>query len=261
MRLKYVTFTGVDSRTDINRLKSIQEEYPYVEFGVLLSDDWAYNGCRFPDPAICEKLANAGIKNLSAHLCGKLAIDVAYGFTDRVNAASFECFDTFSRCQLNLRAAGMFETLRLMKPFSNLKEIIVQMHTPELCSEFLKEQSPAGLAYLLDASGGLGIDTPIEIITSPGVHIGYAGGMGPENVEKKLRALLSAEYDDEIWIDMETRVRTVASDGEWFDLDKVENVLRTCNRILQEYGFDTQDPTKKWERNMDYTIDYIERKL
>lgn len=245
MRLKYVTFTGVDSRTDINRLKSIQEEYPYVEFGVLLSDDWAYNGCRFPDPAICEKLANAGIKNLSAHLCGKLAIDVAYGFTDRVNAASFECFDIFSRCQLNLRAAGMFETLRLMKPFSNLKEIIVQMHTPELCSEFLKEQSPAGLAYLLDASGGLGIDTPIEIITSPGVHIGYAGGMGPENVEKKLRALLSAQYDDEIWIDMETRVRTVAADGEWLDLDKVENVLSTCNRILQEYGFDTQDPTKK----------------
>ena len=26
MRLKYVTFTGVDTRTDINRLKSIQEE-------------------------------------------------------------------------------------------------------------------------------------------------------------------------------------------------------------------------------------------
>lgn len=144
MRLKYVTFTGVDTRTDINRLKSIQEEYPYVEFGVLLSDDWAYNGCRFPDPAICEKLANAGIKNLSAHLCGKLAIDVAYGFTDRVNAASFECFDIFNRCQLNLKAAGMFETLRRMKPFSNIKEIIVQMHTPELCTEFLKEPSPAG---------------------------------------------------------------------------------------------------------------------
>lgn len=245
MRLKYVTFTGVDTRTDINRLKSIQEEYPYVEFGVLLSDDWSYNGCRFPDPIVCERLAKAEIKQLSAHLCGKLAIDVVFGQTDRVNAASFNCFDIFDRCQLNLRAAGMFETLRRMKPFCNLKEIIVQMHTPELCTEFLKEPSPAGLAYLLDASGGAGIDTPIDIITSPGVHIGYAGGMGPENVEKKLRTLLEAEGDDEIWIDMETRVRTVTADGEWFDLDKVESVLKTCNRLLVEYGYDTKNPTQK----------------
>lgn len=236
MRLKYVTFTGVDTRTDINRLISIQEEYPYVEFGVLLSDDWSYNGCRFPDPIICERLAKAEIKQLSAHLCGKLAIDVAFGQTDRVNAASFNCFDIFDRCQLNLRAAGMFETLRRMKLFSNLKEIIVQMHTPELCSEFLKEPSPTGLAYLLDASGGAGIDTPIDIITSPGVHIGYAGGMGPENIEKKLRTLLEAEENNEIWIDMETRVRSVTTDGEWFDLDKVESVLKICNRLLIEYG-------------------------
>ena len=86
------------------------------------------------------------------------------------------------------------------------------------------------MSYLLDASGGAGIDTPIQIITSPGIHIGYAGGIGPENVESKLRTLLEYDSDEYFWIDMETRVRT----DEWLDLDKVEHVLKTCKTILDE---------------------------
>ena len=237
MKLTYVTFTGIDMRTDLNRLKRIQEQYPYAEFGVLMSYDWAYNGCRFPDPALCEKLANANLKNLSAHLCGKLALDVAYGDIKKVLAPSFNYFDIFSRCQLNLQAAGMFAILAMVKPFDNLKEIIIQMHTPRHCEMYLKKQGIAeGQSYLLDASGGAGIDTPIEIVTSPGVHIGYAGGIGPDNVEEKLRTLLAHPTDDRFWIDMETRVRTVDGTGEWLDLDKVERVLEICDPMIKEYN-------------------------
>lgn len=93
-------------------------------------------------------------------------------------------------------------------------------------------QRPRFASYLLDASCGAGIDTPIEIVTSPGVHIGYAGGIGPDNVEGKLRTLLEHPTDDKFWIDMETRVRT----EDWFDLDKVEQVLEICAYLNKEYS-------------------------
>ena len=95
------------------------------------------------------------------------------------------------------------------------------MHTLHLCEQFLQGERPKFMSYLLDASGGAGIDTPIQIIT---------GGIGPENVESKLRTLLEYDSDEYFWIDMETRVRT----DEWLDLDKVEHVLKTCKTILDE---------------------------
>lgn len=35
MRLKHITFTGIDAKTDIKALQEIQLEFPLVEFGVL----------------------------------------------------------------------------------------------------------------------------------------------------------------------------------------------------------------------------------
>jgi hypothetical protein len=63
--------------------------------------------------------------------------------------------------------------------------------------------------------------------------VGYAGGISPDNVEKKLRTLLEYDSDERFWIDMETRVRT---EDEWLDLDKVERVLEICDPIIKEYN-------------------------
>lgn len=72
MRLRYVTFTGIDERTDLERLEYIQHRYPYAEFGLLLSNKWKENGNRYPHPAIASLLAGRGL-NLSIHLCGDFA--------------------------------------------------------------------------------------------------------------------------------------------------------------------------------------------
>ena len=103
------------------------------------------------------------------------------------------------------------------------------MNTPKLCRQYLSGGSPEKMSFLLDASGGRGIDTPINIVTSPGIHIGYAGGIGPDNVEMKLRKLLEYPSNESFWIDMETHVRT---DDDWLDLDKVERVLEICAPII-----------------------------
>ncbi len=232
MKLTKVTFTGVDEKTDLDHLQEIGKKYPYVEFGVLMSYNWPWNGSRFPNPQrICKELRNRGLQ-LSAHFCGEMAIDIARGETSKTICGYGGDLDIFRRCQLNLQANGMFATLRHVKPFMLCDEVIIQMHTPELFQEFLKGKLPQNASYLLDASGGRGIDTPIEIVTSPNVHIGYAGGIGVDNVEKKLRTLLDYDSPEKFWIDMETRVRT---DDEWLDLEKVEKVLEICDPIIKEY--------------------------
>lgn len=230
MELTKVTITGIDERTDLKRVKELQKRYPFAEFGILLSYDWKENGRRFPDPEILSKFEKLGL-NLSAHFCGQAAIDIAIGKRFKVLEQFSSHIRLFHRCQLNLRADGLFSNLRKLPPIPYIDEVIVQMHTPEMCGQFLTGERPRHLAFLLDASGGAGIDTPIRILTSPGAHIGYAGGIGPDNVEGKLRTLLDYDSKEKFWIDMETRVRT----DEWLDLDKVEQVFRICASVLKEH--------------------------
>lgn len=232
MKLTKVTFTGVDERTDVKRLEQLQKKFPYVEFGVLLSYDWHENGNRFLDPIILSILRGRGL-NLSAHFCGQAAIDVAAGKKFKMESLLGNNSRIFRRCQLNLKADSYFSELRRLAPIPYIDEVIIQMHTPELCQQFLNVQRPRFASYLLDASCGCGTDTPIQIITSPGVHIGYAGGICPDNVADKLRTLLEYPSDEKFWIDMETRVRTCE---DWLDLDKVEEVLEICDYLIKEYS-------------------------
>ena len=232
MKLTKVTFTGIDEKTNLERLSKLQKEYPFAEFGILVSYDWKENGNRFPDPRILGNLEKYGL-NLSAHFCGQAAVDVVMKRFKAVEILNGK-LRLFNRCQLNLKAAEHITCLRKLPPLPFIKEVIVQMHTLQLCEQFLQGERPKFMSYLLDASGGAGIDTPIQIITSPGIHIGYAGGIGPENVKSKLRTLLEYNSDEYFWIDMETRVRT----DEWLDLDKVEHVLKTCKAILDEQKFE-----------------------
>ena len=230
MKLTKVTFTGIDDRTDVKRLQQLQRRYPFVEFGVLLSYDWNVNGNRFINPVYLSIFRDRGL-NFSAHFCGQSAYDIAIGKREEMEKLLGNNIGMFQRCQLNLDAGK----LRYLSPIPYIDEIIVQMYTAEMCREFLECTRPKSVSYLLDASCGAGIDTPIEIVTSPGINIGYAGGIGPDNVEKKLRKLLDYPSDEKFWIDMETRVRT----DDWFDLDKVEQVLKICDAMIKE-----QSPSK-----------------
>ena len=233
MNIKYVTFTGVDNWTDLDELERIQQQYPYAEFGVLASYHWSENGPRFPEPSVFDNLKGRKL-NLSLHLCGSLAIKCVQQDFEPAIALLGDNFNLFKRVQLNMHLnQATPEQLAALTLKGSLEQIIVQMHQPDLCRTFLAAgHHRPNLCYLLDASGGAGIDTPIDIVSQPGIEVGYAGGMGVSNVWSKLKTLLQHESGSVFWIDMETKVRT----HEILDLELVKQVLALCDVLIRKYN-------------------------
>lgn len=232
MKLRHITFTGVDEKTDINRLKEIIKKYPIAEFGVLTSYHWQENGNRYPNPHLFEKLVNI-TPHLSLHLCGKIAHDAAYGLWPRINEHVEFCAPIFRRIQLNIAERTDNPIHCYSAPFGH-QELIIQARDAKNCSVYARTRAYYAdtrnnfISMLLDASGGRGVDTPLEVFQSRN-KIGYAGGFNPDNVADKLSFLMEHVKNGSFWIDMESGVRT----NDWFDLDKVEKVLEICEPLIK----------------------------
>lgn len=227
--LTHVTFTGIDDFTDIRRAADIQAGTPAVEYGVLFSVERAGNDPRFPSVSSIGRIAGAGMR-LSLHLCGALARKAVRGDFSEVEAVLGDLVRAFPRVQLNVSTYGDNpERLAFENP-SWVKELIIQQKSVRDCGLYAGSLPRPGTAMLLDASGGRGLVTETETYPGGG-HVGYAGGLGPDNVAGKLSELLRSPDVGPFWIDMETRVRT----DDRFDLDKVQQVLRQVDGTLRLY--------------------------
>ena len=226
--LTHITFTGVDDDTDFKRLVSIQQRYPKVEFGVLVSRKWIENGKRYLSPFKARELRGLGLR-LSAHLCGSIARDVLHmgGFSNTDDFS--EIIDMFSRVQLNI---SNYDELESLNPYflpGHLQEIIIQQAFDHNTFMLCRIASGDCISILLDESGGKGIDTPINMPSYlQNVHVGFAGGINPDNVVAKVSEITSLPYVNRFWIDMESGVRT----DDRFDLDKVEQV---CELVYDNF--------------------------
>ena len=79
---------------------------------------------------------------------------------------------------------------------------------------------PSNVTMLLDESKGTG--TLSESFPSPPMHyeVGYAGGIGPANIEQVLSNVVAAANGRSVWIDMESSLRSNKNGMDVFDLDK-----------------------------------------
>ena len=224
-----ITFTGIDWKTDISELYEIQKQYPYVEWGVLVSKNWKTNGNRYFNPNFLDSLDET--LNLSAHLCGSVASEAVNGnlkpFIDWADGYGY----IFRRCQLNVSTnknnPEKFEYKGDIADY--FEEVILQQKGANGCELFMNSDMSKYVSVLLDASGGNGIDTDIELLNVP-AKIGYAGGINPDNVADKLSYIVK-NCKTPYWIDMESGVRT----NDWFDLDKVKKILEICDGIIKAY--------------------------
>lgn len=219
--LAHITFTGVDSLTDIQELQRIQKQFPLAEFGVLIAGHF---GNRYPEFGFINELSQSGL-NLSLHVCGKYTRElIQTGSWDAIREASNN-FAGFSRCQLNVSGRKPEEKTKTIVCPDELKEIIIQQR-PDDTRIFNALESKRNVSILMDASGGRGVDT--EIVPFVYRKVGYAGGIYHGNVRDKLSTLLSLEEVTTFWIDMESGVRT----DDWFDIQKVRKVLSICGELI-----------------------------
>lgn len=229
-RLQHITFTGIDWKTDLNELSEIQKEYPYVEWGVLVSKNWKSNGNRYFNPTFLKSIDNN--LNLSAHMCGHIARETVNGNLDPFLTWADECSYMFRRCQLNI--SGYETNPEKFIYRGNMSdyfgEVILQQKGVDNCDLFMKSMSDKHISILLDASGGNGINTNIELLDVPTpTKVGYAGGINSDNVAEKL-TYLEENCKTPYWIDMEAGVRT----NDWFDTEKVRQVLEICDPIINK---------------------------
>ena len=225
---QHITFTGIDAKTDIKALQEIQREHPYVEFGVLVAKNWQENGNRYLNPDMLGKFVYKGL-NLSCHVCGSYARAITQKLEwSHLIALLGDNKYLFNRCQINIADTEPTDKTTFLHTPPFFKEIIIQQKSLDEHKTWDAIIFHGFMSILLDASGGLGIDTDIKLWTECYNKVGYAGGMNADNVGDKLAYLIQNACHP-YWIDMESGVRT----DDWFDIDKVWKVLKVYNDVCK----------------------------
>ena len=228
-----VTFTGIDEKTDISRVVDISERYPFVEWGVLVSKSQTGESRRFPRlDFIYEFASNTMFKDngLSLHLCGRYVRDLLKGNGSFITTDLKFIWDFFQRVQINTHGEK-HEISGAMPYVLNVwpgKEYIFQNDQKNYEAFHTAESKGVNVSSLFDLSHGAGV-LPEKWPKSPSnIKTGFAGGLGPENIVEQVDKINEAAEGADIWIDMETRVRS----NDWLDLDKVVEVCYKLSEHL-----------------------------
>lgn len=227
MRIKTVTITGPDNRTNVDDLSRLQEKYPFVEWGILFSGQTSVGAPRYPTFDWIHTLEGKGL-NLSGHLCGDYARQVVV----RGDTSFMEHYTMFNRFQLNANFSqtkvNLYELADTVNRFDD-RRVTFQMNAANrIVVEWLKLLTIKQFDILHDASGGRG--TEIKTIPEPsGFFTGYAGGINTENVQNICEKITAHVNQSQVWIDMETGVRT----NDVLDLDKVTEVLEKVSFFIK----------------------------
>lgn len=203
----FITLTGADEWTDIGELAQLE-----CEVGLLYTFCPEGRPRYFSQHWICEtarKLPRAAL-----HVCGLTAQrQLIAGQLDDLVASVM-------RVQVN----GLLTTrdCKLICAQYPTKTIITQ-HTPH--NLHLLAVSAPNHALLVDASGGRGLTLAAWEAPVTTKAVGYAGGLGPDNLAReltRLRPLLSGHW----WVDMESSLRV----DDRFSLERA----RACVAVFHQ---------------------------
>lgn len=241
MPLTMVTLTGADESVDPSDLLELSREFPYVEFGILVSATRA-GMPRFPGPSWIYALqdlalAHAPVLQLSLHLCGRYVQKLLGGHS----IVPQKLLGCFHRVQLNFHAERVqgpyvpHAMQEALKPFVT-RQIIFQIDG-YMGNTYLQETTLLldNHVPLYDASHGGGVLPPHWPQPLRGyLEHGYAGGLGSDNLETQIPRILSVARNAFLWIDMETNLRTGTPGGvmDTFDLAKARQCLELARPFV-----------------------------
>lgn len=225
-----VTITGADDSVQPSNLAELSAEYPFVEWGILVSRRAGRAGKdRFPSPEwmaslaqIAERYEEHNIK-LSMHVCGAWVRQL---FVNELNWNDIPPLLRWChRVQINTHGERTASTMKYLVSLTHIKDkqIIFQFDDVNNHLIWPAKQDGLNVAALYDVSGGAGMlpeRWPYQCELFP---MGYAGGLGPENIVTEIQKI-NTVCTRPFWIDMERNVRT--PDDSALDLDKVRKVLK-----------------------------------
>lgn len=247
MQLRYITLTGADNTVDPIDLVKLALKYPYVEWAILFSKS-RQGQSRYPSADWIDDLIRCSQDypdmNFSAHLCGKWVEEALAGEVTFLQNENYKL--RFRRIQFNLGKERLAAALK-NKTFIGG---VIACHKAAIFGGNYDDVTVSGNFFdytdtfpLFDASGGRGIEAkdwpkPLTYMDYDPMDeskdkirqlfCGYAGGLGPDNVVLELARIEEMVGEGTIWIDMETKIRSVKNDKDIFDLEKCEQVLQAA---------------------------------
>lgn len=232
MKLTRVTITGGDESVRPSDLLKLSNEFPFVEWGILLSKKRQGQEPRYPSHKWIESVCGMSVMpKLSGHLCGEWSVDAVTGpFIWAIQHRTQ--FGRFGRVQLNgaLCETPTLARVRYLKHHFPEKEFILQVKS-FTGGGYCHDVGPVAPSLLLDNSGGRGIELQSYPPPVPGAKCGYSGGIGPNIIRSVLENLTAIPADQEFWIDMESNVRSDVGGKSVLDLDEV----RCCLGIAAKF--------------------------
>lgn len=218
--LDRVTITGADDQVDPKELMRLSREFPFVEWGILVSKTSAGKP-RYPSEVWLRNLVEHCRQErrkpwLSMHMCGRWTRDFCKGdLTDFCSVMS-QYLSFFDRCQINW--SPYFNDLDLeavkdaiavcyptIQPIFQMGKDVNQEKWAVLVRWMQKNMIP--FSVLQDASGGRG-DLPERWEKISEVYTGFAGGLSPTNLPEQLGKIGEILNEgDRCWVDVESGVR------------------------------------------------------
>lgn len=230
MNIDRVTISGADDKVSVDEMLEIQREFPFVEWGILISRKRMGTN-RYPSKEWLRKLHHD--LNISFHLCGYIVREFVQG----KHSVVWEAGLNWQRVQLNFSFKEPINYAPTLLDISDTARntpdrsfvLAYNKGSKSNLDRFIQNHvsMPSNIHFLYDSSGGRGAE--IKYLQKPLLnYTGYAGGLNPENVGTICECLDGMEWSDKVWIDMETGVRT----GDQFDLKKVREVLTIANTFI-----------------------------
>lgn len=276
-----VTISGADKNTDVDEMRRLSAEYPFLEWALLAGGHREIERPRYPSDATLDAMMGAA---QAAHLCGDAMRDVMLngriemlrrlGRMRRIQlnaAGNLNAYATPIRCTMTQAYAE--PALRAAPTIIGQVMGITDLTGLETIANAFDVQP------FFDASGGRGrILSDDDILRyadmargwtreHPNAVVGFAGGITPENVRSVVERIIKA-YGGPFWIDMESGVRTSGRENEdRLRIDLVERVLDLCEPFVRTVSAmptpstrpeslrrTTKERERWWEREMFFGV-------
>ena len=187
---------------------------------------------------------------LAAHLCGSRVDEVLGGddsFLSKLPALGFRRFQINATAVNGANTSNMEGSVltlaRLMARHPQLEFILQKNEETQPLWEGLLNGGgegfgppgglPENVTMLIDESKGTGVLPSSWPAPPDQYNIGYAGGIGPDNVADTLGKLMKGAKGRDIWIDMESSLRSHKNRVDMFDVDKCYQCIETvCDMKL-----------------------------